>query len=152
MVTCTLTVKSRISSIYLGGHEIAATGDYNDWTVAKIITFTDVDAVFAVAGMSDEEGGNGCSGSGLSMQCTATNASSPWNGYRSQIDTWNAYGSNDATLSYPAGWLEGSAGSVPCVSTASFALPGYTHLNVDKIWPSNGGKYAWFSTNPYGTM
>jgi len=155
LVSCSLTVGTTdnvdnvVDAIYFNGLQLQASGDYADWTATKVVTFPDTSGVLAIAGNAYEEGGHGCENSGLTVYCSSTNTSSPWHHYRTDTVHWKAYGSEHVNI-LPVGWQQGTLGDTPCESGSGYSMTGYQHVAGDKIWPSNGAKYAWFSTNAYG--
>jgi len=144
-----MTIDNMVNSIEVGGETVQASGNYADWTDVKTFSFPDANTVLAIKG---EEAGhcNGCSCSGLSLVCTSTRSSSPWNGFKSSPSNFQAFGSDNSDAT-PAGFGSNLAGDAPCQSSSPFHLAGFNSAtkNQNKIWAANGGKYAWFSANAY---
>ena len=77
----------------------------------------------------------GCSWAGLLLECD--------DGLISNANDWKAFGSSGEEP------LSKSYYSEPCISTSPFGTEFFsTYSDAQKIWPSNGARYAWFSMTP----
>ena len=85
---------------------------------------------------------DGCQHSGLALECTASDTTSPWHNYGSERSTWTAKGSDTVN------GLSSATLSTPCETTSGFSLTGHTNNHIE-IWPSNGLRYAVFEGSPY---
>lgn len=159
MVSCRFTIDNVVASVYVGGVKQSISGDLDGWGDVKRFSFSPAsNAVLAISGYEAEGGSRGCSVSGMTVLCESADKESPWHGFRTNANSWRAYGSASSTLSdeLSFGWKynndvwRSATGTPPCESTSGYSL---TDVNTagpskDKIWSANGAKYAWFSAAP----
>jgi len=139
-VNCQLTIDNQLTQLkYNGGLYSTHSGDWGDWASTKKFSFSPVDGAYLeIWGQETNDGGNGCQVSGLLLECD--------NGFVSSTTGWEAIGS-----SYNLGGNSdtGELGGV-CQTSSKFSMHGQSS-NAQKIWPSNGKKYAYFRAVPFGT-
>eukprot|EP00947_MAST-08B_sp_MAST-8B-sp1_P004877 g4877.t1 len=163
-VTCRLTIDNYLSRVTYNSADLSVTYDAtgaayhlaasdetnphvdHHWNRAKTFTFTDAGSgpKLEIQGFEHDAVGTfkGCRHSGLALECTASDTTSPWHNYGSERSTWTAKGSDTVN------GLSSATLSTPCETTSGFSLTGHTNNHIE-IWPSNGLRYAVFEGSPY---
>ena len=129
-VKCRLTIDNIVSAVFYNGVKLSVSGDITNWKVVKTFSFYSVDGANLQIVGADVKSCDGCICSGLIIECS--------DGLTSNLKEWVAYGSDN-----PNAIPKLHDYTTPCKSNAGFSLKDQKS-NAQKIWASNGKKYAWF--------
>ena len=129
-VKCRLTIDNVVSAVFYDGVKLSVSGDVTNWKSVKTFSFYPADGANLQIVGADVKSCDGCVCSGLILECS--------DGLTSNLKEWMAFGSDNPNV-IPK--LQDY--STPCKSTAGFSLKDQSS-NAQKIWASNGKKYAWF--------
>jgi len=106
-VTCYFTMDNYVYGVYLGNAALSTTGDWNDWSSTKSVTFTPDGNYLTITGYDHE--GTMCTTGGFAIDCTnGVNGNSGWHGYDSSswMDSDHMRGSGSGWF-YPSGSASG---------------------------------------------
>ena len=135
LVNCMMTIDNEVKQVFYNGNPVKVGGDLSDWWVLKRFSYNKTaGGELKISGYNIDD--FGCYSGGLLLACD--------DGLISDANNWKAFGSSgEAPLSK-------SDYSKPCVSSSPFGshLKSLTSTSAQKIWPSNGKNFAWFSVIP----
>ena len=119
-----------VSAVFYDGIKLSVSGDVTNWKSVKTFSFYPVDGANLQVVGADVSSCDGCKCSGLLLECS--------DGLTSNLKEWMAFGSDNPNVIPKLHDY-----SAPCKSTAGFSLKDQSSTS-QKIWASNGKKYAWF--------
>lgn len=130
-VTCRFTIDNVVSMVRYNGADLEVSGGHlADFRQAKEFSYFPIPGAYLeISGYEARPNSDcGCACSGLLLECD--------NGFISNVDNWQAIGSNEA-IAQPSE----SDFDEPCVSTSGFWLDGQESA-AQKIWANNGATHA----------
>ena len=140
-MNCKITIDNEIKQVLYNGIPINVYGDLKNWGTTKTFSYyKEAGGELEIIGENTFHGwstfNDGCSWAGLSLECD--------DGLISNANDWKAYGSND----FNEGPLSKNDYSEPCVSVSPYNTQFFRTSAAQKIWPSQGELFAWFSVIP----
>ena len=130
-----MTIDNEVKQVFYNGNPVKVDGDLSNWAVLKRFSYNKTaGGELKITGIDHNTEQLGCLSGGLLLACD--------DGLISDADHWKAFGS---TGEEP---LSQSDYSRPCLSTSGFGHQDFTSSSAQKIWPSNGKNFAWFSFIP----
>ena len=129
-----MTMDNKVSAVFYDGTQLQISGDLGIWKSVKTFSFHHVKGANLQIVGYDSGSDDGCSGGGLLLECD--------NGWTSNTNDWVVFGTDS-----PKETPKLTDYLAPCQSSAGFSLTGQKS-NAQKIWASNGKKYAWFLKVP----
>lgn len=128
-----MTIDNEVKQVFYNGNPVKVDGDLSRWGVLKRFSYNKTaGGELKISGYNIED--FGCYSGGLLLACD--------DGLISDTNHWKAFGSNGEEP------VSINDYSTPCVSTSGFHHPDLTSSSAQRIWPSNGKKFAWFSVIP----
>ena len=133
LVNCMMTIDNEVKQVFYNGNRVKVDGDLSVWWALKRFSYNKTaGGELKISGYNREN--SGCNTGGLLLACD--------DGLTSDTNHWKAFGSSGEE---PVSITDYST---PCVSTSWFHHPDLTFSSAQRIWPSNGKKFAWFSVIP----